>query len=113
MPDVILFNFPLFVHFMFISKVFKLQFRLQSPFPSEARYHRQRRKSLIGRGLGLGADDSSSQDLMPTLDWSSKDKQEPSLEVKLLTVIRIHLSSCRLQGLLIITGWKQEIVVSI
>ena len=77
---VILFNLPLFIHFMFISKVFKLQFRLQSPFPSEARYHRQCRKSLIGRGLGLGADDSSSQDLMPTLDWSSKDKQEDSLE---------------------------------
>ena len=95
MSDVILFNFPLFVHFMFISKVFKLLFRLQSPLPSEeARYHRQRRKSLIGRGLGLGADDSSSQALLPTLDWSSKDKQEPSLEVKLLTVIRIHLLSC-------------------
>ena len=28
LPDVILFNFPLFVDFMFISKVFKLQFPL-------------------------------------------------------------------------------------
>ena len=88
MSDVILFNFPLFVHFMFISKVFKLLFLLQSSLlPSEARYHRQRRKSLIGRGLGLGADDSSSQALLPTLDWSSKDKQEDSLEGKLLSVI--------------------------
>ena len=48
LPDVILFNFLLFVHFMFISKVFKLQFRLQSSLPSEAR-HRQLRKSLIGK----------------------------------------------------------------
>ena len=48
LPDVILFNFLLFVHFMFISKVFKLQFRLQSSLPSEAR-RSQLRKSLIGK----------------------------------------------------------------
>lgn len=73
LPDVILFNFPLFVHFMFISKVFKLQFRLQSSLPCAARY-RQQRKSLIGRrGFSLGPDDSSSQALLRDLDWSSKD----------------------------------------
>ena len=74
LPDVILFNFPLFVHFMFISKVFKLQFRLQSPLPSEAgTLSSTEKKSNWEERIQPRADDSSSQALLRDLDWSSKD----------------------------------------